>query len=118
MSDSEDSGGTSSDGEFSSDGVGSTRTRDDYTITFDTSGNNFGDTSQQEGEEHTASSPSSSHESEGEQVMVAVPPKDSEGGSDYHEIALSGSAALDLLDQVYFLHKRCHFYSSHILACS
>ena len=33
-------------------------------------------------------------------VAIAIPPTESEGGSEYHEIALTGSAALDVLDQV------------------
>ena len=36
----------------------------------------------------------------GEEVAVAMPPTESDGAGEYHEIALTGSAALDLLDQV------------------
>lgn len=35
-----------------------------------------------------------------EDVAVALPPTESDGAGEYHEIALTGSAALDLLDQV------------------
>lgn len=35
-----------------------------------------------------------------DEVVVALPPTESEGAGEYHEIALTGSAALDLLDQV------------------
>ena len=34
-----------------------------------------------------------------DKVMIALPPKEREG-SDYHTIILSGSSALDVLDQV------------------
>lgn len=34
-----------------------------------------------------------------DKVIIAVPPKEREG-SDYHTITLSGSSALDVLDQV------------------
>jgi hypothetical protein len=33
-------------------------------------------------------------------VAVALPPTESDGAGEYHEVALTGSAALDVLDQV------------------
>ena len=35
-----------------------------------------------------------------EEVAVALPPTDAEDAGEFHEIVLTGSAALDLLDQV------------------
>ena len=34
-------------------------------------------------------------------VAVALPPTESDGAGEYHEVALTGSAALDVLDQVW-----------------
>lgn len=33
-------------------------------------------------------------------IAVALPPTESDGAGEYHEVALTGSAALDVLDQV------------------
>ena len=46
------------------------------------------------------SSPAVEDEGGEDNVVVALPPSDSDGVDAYQEIALSGSAALDLLDQV------------------
>lgn len=34
-------------------------------------------------------------------IAVALPPTESDGAGEYHEVALTGSAALDVLDQVW-----------------
>ena len=87
------------DSEFSSD---KRRPSLDDLLTAEDTG--FGD-EVQEGKKESASSSVSAENEEEEKgrsssVAVAMPPRDSERSINFQEIALSGSVALDALDQV------------------
>lgn len=83
--------------------LGSTlRTREEELTLGGTSGNYDGDTSQQREDGFTFSSLGidTGQEEEDQDVAIALPPTESDGAGEYHEVALTGSAALDVLDQV------------------
>ena len=58
--------------------------------------------SSKSGEAGGPSSPdqASVEDEQGNEVIIAIPPLEIESGGDYHTISLSGSTALDILDQV------------------
>ncbi len=85
-----------SDVSFSIDLGSSAPTREGDLTVGDTASANY-----EEGtEENPALVVSQSLQNEEDGVAIALPPTESEEGGEYHEIVLTGSAALDLLDQV------------------
>lgn len=65
---------------------------DDLTVVGTDSALNYGD--------EVASSAAAEEQGTEEDVSIAMPPTTADGAGEYHEIALTGSAALDLLEQV------------------
>lgn len=97
-------GDLDSDIAFSTD-LGSTiPTRDDELTFAGTSANYEDDTSQQRAGVLTSSGAGGMGmgTEEEEDIAIAQPPTESDGAGEYHEVALTGSAALDVLDQVLF----------------
>lgn len=93
-----------SDVVFSTD-LGSTiPTHEDELTQGGTSAANYdGDTTQQREDEFNTSSGVHLHTGQGKEeddIAIALPPTESDGAGEYHEVALTGSAALDVLDQV------------------
>ena len=85
-----------SDVAFSIDLGSSAPTRDDELTLGDTAAS----ANYEEGTEEMAPAVVVAVQNEEDDVAIALPPTESEDAGEYHEIVLTGSAALDLLDQV------------------
>ena len=88
-----------SDAAFSIDLGSSAPTRDGDLTMGDTATSVTLEAGTEEGTTVTPSAVGAAAQEEDE-VAVALPPTESEESGEYHEIVLTGSAALDLLDQV------------------